>query len=45
MVHSTRRQWYGKKVYNQLLESLDTSSWGNDTWAESQKTKKGDTNA
>ena len=44
-------EWYiahggnglGKKVYNQLLESLDTSSWGNETWAESQQ-KKGDIN-
>lgn len=46
-------EWYiahggngmGKKVYNQLLEGLDTSNWGNDNWAESQRIKKGDTNA
>ena len=35
----------GKKVYNQLLEELDTSNWGNSAYAESQKIKKGDTNA
>ena len=43
-------EWYiahggngmGKKVYNQLLEGLDTSSWGNDNWAESQQIKRGD---
>ena len=37
-------EWYianggnglGKKVYNQLLSELDTTSWGNKTWAESQ---------
>ena len=33
----------GKKVYNQLLEEIDTSAWGNETWAESQQ-KKGDIN-
>lgn len=46
-------EWYiahggngmGKKVYNQLLEELDTSNWGNSAYAESQRTKKGDTNA
>jgi hypothetical protein len=32
----------GKKVYNQLLEGLDTSNWGNDNWAESQQTKRGE---
>ena len=45
-------EWYiahggnglGKKVYNQLLEELDTSSWGNTIYAESQH-RKGDTNA
>ena len=45
-------EWYiahggngmGKKVYNQLLEELDTSNWGNHTYAESQ-IKKGDNNA
>ena len=45
-------EWYiahggnglGKKVYNQLLEELDTSNWGNTTYAESQH-RKGDTNA
>ena len=43
-------EWYiahggngmGKKVYNQLLEGLDTSNWGNDNWAESQQTKRGE---
>ena len=35
----------GKKIYNQLLEGIDTSSWGNEVWAESQQTKEGDTNA
>ena len=46
-------EWYiahggngmGKKVYNQLLEELDTSNWGNSAYAESQKIKKGDNNA
>lgn len=27
---------FGKKVYDQLLRDLDTSVWGNTTWAESQ---------
>ena len=27
---------FGKKVYDQLLHDLDTSVWGNTTWAESQ---------
>ena len=27
---------FGKKVYDQLLKDLDTSVWGNTTWAESQ---------
>ncbi len=43
-------EWYiahggngmGKKVYNQLLEELDTSNWGNTAYAESQKIKRGD---
>ena len=43
-------EWYiahggnglGKKVYNQLLEELDTSSWGNTTYAESQQIKRGE---
>ena len=37
-------EWYlahggnglGKKVYNQLLEDLDTSPWDNKNWAKSQ---------
>lgn len=37
-------EWYlahggnglGKKVYNQLLEDLDTSPWDNKNWANSQ---------
>ena len=36
------RNGMGKKVYNQLLEGLDTSNWGNDNWAESQQTKRGE---
>lgn len=27
---------FGKKVYNQLLEELDTTNWGNSNWAKSQ---------
>ena len=31
---------FGKKVYNQLLEELDTTNWGNSNWAKSQKIEK-----
>lgn len=31
---------FGKKVYNQLLEELDTANWGNGNWAKSQIIKK-----
>lgn len=27
----------GKKVYEQLLKELDTTAWGNKTWADCQK--------
>lgn len=43
-------EWYiahggngiGKKVYNQLLDELDTSAWGNSTWAKAQANKEGE---
>ena len=31
---------FGKKVYNQLLEELDTTNWGNGNWAKSQIIEK-----
>lgn len=31
---------FGKKVYNQLLEELDTTNWGNSNWAKSQIIEK-----
>lgn len=45
-------EWYiahggngmGKKVYNQLLQELDTSAWGNDNWAKSLNNKKQEVN-
>ena len=31
---------FGKKIYKQLLEELDTANWGNGNWAKSQIIKK-----
>lgn len=31
---------FGKKIYNQLLEELDTTNWGNSNWAKSQIIEK-----